>query len=526
MPTISEALTTAAQQLQAGQFRAVEEICRQILVRDPSQADALHMLGVLAYQTGRYELAIEHINQAIRSRGTQAAFHASLGIVFQAQKDLDNAIACFRRALELEPNHAETHNNLGIALHDQEQLDQAAAEYRRAVALKPQLAAAHNNLGNILQTQRKHAAAVESYQRALELNPADAQANSNFANALRNLGRYDEALARYARALELKSDYAAAHCGRAMIQLLLGDFESGWPEYEWRWKTRQAAAREFSPPRWQGEELGARTILLYDEQGFGDTFQFVRFAHLVKAQNPAATVILECQRPLVNVLTSCSGVDLIIPRGDGLPTFDCHVPLLTLPAVFRTSLQTIPAAIPYLLAEPTLVTLWQERLRPLTGLRIGINWHGRPGTQGFSRRNIPLEDFAPLATLPGVHLVSLQIGEGREQLPGAIHQGLPIVDLGEQLDAVHGPFMDTAAVMMNLDLIITSDTSIPHLAGALGVPVWLVLPLIADWRWLLDRQDSPWYPTMRLFRQKIAGDWCDVIAELSGEVHRLLKASH
>jgi tetratricopeptide (TPR) repeat protein len=526
MATISEVLTIAAQHLQAGQFQAAEQVCQQILVRDPEQADALHMLGVLAYETGSYEFAVEHISRAIASRGTQAAFHASLGLVYQAQRNLVAAIACFRRALELQPDHAETHNNLGTALHDQEQLDEAAAEYRRAIAQKPQLAAAHNNLGNVLQSQRKHAEAVESYQLALELNPAHAQANSNLANALRNLGRYDEALISYARALELNPEYATAHCSRAMLRLMLGDFENGWPEYEWRWKTRQALKRKFSAPRWDGDPLGTKTILLYDEQGFGDTFQFVRFASLVKEKNPAATVILECQPPLVGALAGCRGIDGIIPRGDPLPLIDFQAPLLTLPAIFGTSLRTIPAGIPYLSANPTLVAVWRERLRPLTGLRIGINWHGRPGNQGFSRRNMPLQSFVPLAEVPGVHLVSLQIGEGREQLSAAIDHGLRIVDLGEGFDTEHGPFMDTAAVMMNLDLIISSDTSISHLAGALGVPVWLALPLIADWRWLLERQDSPWYPTMRLFRQKVAGDWQVAIAEMAGELGHLVNLVH
>jgi tetratricopeptide (TPR) repeat protein len=523
MATTSETLAIAAQHLQAGQFQAVEHICQQLLARDPDQADALHMLGVLAYQTGSYELAIEHIRRAIASRGTQAAFHASLGIVFQAQRNLPAAIACFHRALELQPEHAETHNSLGTALHDQEQLEEAAAQYRRAIALKPQLAAAHNNLGNVLQSQRKHAEAVDSYQRALELNPVDAHANSNLANAFRNLGRFDEALASYARALELNDEYATAHCSRAMLRLMLGDFENGWPEYEWRWKTRQALKRDFSAPRWDGNPLGTKTILLYDEQGFGDTFQFVRFASLVKEQNPAATVILECQRPLVGALAGCLGVDQIIPRGEALPSINFQTPLLTLPAILGTSLRTIPASVPYLSADPALVTVWRERLRLPTGLRIGINWHGRPGTQGFSRRNLPLRHFALLAAVPGVHLVSLQIGEGREQLPVAINGGLCIADLGDDFDTIRGPFVDTAAVMLNLDLIISSDTSIPHLAGALGVPVWVALPLIADWRWLLDRQDSPWYPTMRLFRQEVAGDWQHVIADMAAELHQLVK---
>jgi Tfp pilus assembly protein PilF len=522
MATILETLAIAIQHLEAGRFQAVEQICQHILAQKPDQADTIHLLGVLAYQTHHYESAAEQIGRAITLRPTEAAFYTSLGNVFQAQRKPDEAIACFRQSLALQPEHAETYNNLGMALYEQGQLGEAAVAFRSALQRKPTLAQAHNNLGNALQGQRKHSAAVDCYRRALELNPADAPAHSNLANALRQLGRFDEALTNYARALELRPDYATAHCGRAMLRLLVGDFETGWSEYEWRWKTRQAHEREFSKPRWEGLPLGNATILVHDEQGFGDTFQFVRFASLVKNLNPSATVIVECQQSLLKVLASCPGVDRIIPRGDDLPPFDYQVPLLSLPAIFRTTPRTIPATVPYLSPDPALVALWRERLRPLNGFRVGINWHGRPGTLDFSRRNLPLEEFSAVGAIPGVDLVSLQIGEGREQLPAAIHNGLPIVDLGDDFDADRGPFMDTVAVMMNLDLVITSDTSIPHLAGALGVPVWLALPTIPDWRWLLGRDDSPWYPTMRIFRQTVAGDWSEVLAQMVAELHNVL----
>ena len=320
--------------------------------------------------------------------------------------------------------------------------------------------------------------------------------------------KVDEAGECFRRALELKPGFAGAHGNLSHVMLLKGDFEQGWMEYEWRWESDQLLKREFREPRWMGEPLAGRTILLHAEQGLGDTFQFIRYAALLKGRG--AKVIVECQRAMVKLLARCGAIDQVVATGDELPSFDVHSPLLSVPGIIGTTLENIPADVPYLFADPDLVDDWRERLKGLSGFRVGINWQGREGQGTFRLRDIPIECFAPIAQLPGVRLISLQKGEGRKELAGA---GFPIFDPGEDVDTAHGGFMDTAAIMKNLDLVITSDTSVPHLAGALGVPVWLALPFVPDWRWLLDRSDSPWYPTMRLFRQRRPGDWAGCLGK-------------
>ena len=427
------------------------------------------------------------------------------------QGKLDEAVACYRRALELKPDYAEAHNNLGTAFKDQGKLDEAVACYRRALELKPDFAEAHNNLGIALKDQGKLDEAVACYRRALELKPDYAEAHNNLGNALKDQGKLDEAVACYRRALELKPDFAEAHGNQSLLSLLTGDFQRGWAEYEWRWKTKQCQRRDFSQPLWDGQPLEGRTILLHAEQGLGDAIQFVRYAALVKQRGGA--VIVECPKPLLSLLASCAGIDRLVGRGDDLPPFDVHAPLLSLPGIFHTSLETIPADVPYLFADPGLVEHWREELGGIAGFKIGIAWRGNPEHRNDRARSIPLSCFEPLAGLPGVRLLACKKGRAWSSCKSWPDR-FPITELGSRLD----DFMDTAAVLMNLDLVITCDTAVAHLAGALGVPVWVALPFVPDWRWLLDRSDSPWYPTMRLFRQKKPGDWAGVFEEIKAEL--------
>jgi hypothetical protein len=293
--------------------------------------------------------------------------------------------------------------------------------------------------------------------------------------------------------------------------LLTGDFERGWAEYQWRWKAEQCQWRDFSQPLWDGRPLEGRTILLHAEQGLGDTIQFVRYAALVKQRGGG--VVVECPTPLLSLLASCERIDRLMGRGDELPAFDLQAPLLSLPGIFHTSLDTIPADGPYLFADPGLVGRWRQELGGIAGFKIGIAWQGNPKNPDDRNRSIPLSDFEPLAGCSAVRLLSLQKEAGTEQLQKVAGR-FPVIDLGSRLDEAAGAFMDTAAVMMNLDLVVTSDTAIAHLAGALGVPVWVAISFVPDWRWLLDRSDSPWYPTMRLFRQTRLGDWAGVFEEI------------
>jgi hypothetical protein len=303
--------------------------------------------------------------------------------------------------------------------------------------------------------------------------------------------------------------------------LLTGDFENGWKEYEWRWQADDTPARLIPKPQWDGRRLNSATILLHAEQGFGDTFQFVRYAALVKQLG--GHVLFDCPRRLTNILASCPGIDQLICEGDPLPHFDVHAPLLSVPGLVHTRLETIPANVPYLFADKSRVEVWREKLQAIQGFRIAINWQGRAGKGTYRKRDVPLGCFARLQELPGVRLISLQQGirheDGREMLTPA-----GLFDPGADFDTVHGAFVDTAAIMKNVDLVISSDTSIPHLAGALGVPIWVALPSVADWRWLLDRRDSPWYPTMKLFRQQHPGDWDAVFSEIMSELSNRLSA--
>jgi hypothetical protein len=299
--------------------------------------------------------------------------------------------------------------------------------------------------------------------------------------------------------------------------LVKGEYQRGWTEYEWRWEANKRIKPTFTKPRWDGEPLHNRTILLYAEQGFGDTIQCVRYASLVKRQNPAARVIVECQRRLANLLVRCPDIDRLIAEGDELPEFDVHTPFFTLPLIFGTTVENIPANVPYVFIDPALVEYWRKKLVEYSGLRIGVNWRGGTAHGPFGQRDISLRFFSDIAQLPGVTLISLQKGEARDDLVGT-SQPPRIIDLGPQFDTEHRAFMDTAAVMMNLDLVITSDTSVAHLAGALGLPVWVALPFVCDWRWMLKRNDSPWYPTMRLFRQKRKGDWGSVFTEIENSL--------
>ena len=484
---------------------------RRTLDLQPELAEIHNNLGAVLREQGKLDEAVACCRRALQLKPNDAEIHNNLGAALNEQGKLDEAVACYRGALQLKPDYAEAHNNLALAFKDQGKLDEAVACCRRALQWKPDFVQAHNNLAATLSQQGKLDEAIACCRRALELKPDYAEAHNNLGLALNKQGKLDEANACYRRALELKPGYADAHVNQSMLWLLTGDFPRGWPEYQWRWKAKPSECRDFSQPLWDGQPLEGRTILLHAEQGRGDTIQFVRYAALVKQRG--AVVIVECPRPLLSLLTSCAGIDRLVARGEELPPFDVQAPLLSLPGIFQTALGEIPATIPYLFADPVLVEHWRQELSGIAGFKIGIAWQGNPKYPSDRDRSLPLGCFEPLARCCGVQLLSLQKDFGTEQLQ-EVAQRFPVIDLGSRLDEASGAFMDTAAVMMNLDLVVTSDTAVAHLAGALGVPVWVALPLVPDWRWLLDRSDSPWYPTMRLFRQERRGDWPGVFRRI------------
>jgi hypothetical protein len=357
--------------------------------------------------------------------------------------------------------------------------------------------------------------AVASIRRALELKPDLAEAHNALGLAWQDQGRIADALACYQRAIDLKPQFAEAHLNRALLWLLKGDFEQGLAEYEWRWRTRlkPLVRCPYQRPYWDGGPLEGKTLLIHAEQGLGDTIQFIRYAALPRERG--ARVMLGCPKPLLRILRSYRFLDRLVEEITPALDFDVYCPLMSLPGVLKTTLASVPADVPYLFAAPELVQKWRERLGSLEGFKIGIAWRGSPSHANDRARSIPLSCFKPLAALPGVRLVSLQKGPGAEQLQDPA-DSFPVTEAGSRLD----DFMDTAALLRNLDLLITCDTAVAHLAGALGVAVWVALPLVPDWRWLLDRSDSPWYPTMRLFRQQAPDDWTGVFERIRAALER------
>jgi tetratricopeptide (TPR) repeat protein len=504
---------------QLGRFEEAIGCYRQALRLNPAYPEAHNNLGEALLAQNRPEEAVAPCREALRLHPGSAQAHNTLGSALRQLGKFDDAIAHYRQALQLQPNYGEAHSNLGIAFYQQRKLDAAIASYRQALSSKPELPQAHYNLGVALAEQGRLDDAVPAYQEAVRLKPNYAEAVGNLGHALRAQGKLDEALACYQRAVELSPDDPAAHMSRAFAWLLLGDYEKGFAEYEWRWRAREFGSPPFAAPPWDGLPLAGRTILLHAEQGLGDTLQFVRYAKLVQARG--GRVVLLCQKPLKRLLVATPGVDQIVAQGETIPDFSAHAPLLSLPRIFGTTLQTTPADVPYVFPEPALVERWSKVVAEVPGFKIGIAWQGNPDFRGDRFRSFPVKHLAAVAALPGVRLISLQKGPGTEQLH-TLPEPFPVVDLGSGLDEESGPFMDTAAVMMQLDLIISMNSAIVHLAGALGARTWLALDAASDWRWLLGREDSPWYPSLRLFRQERLGDWDGVFRRMAGALEEEL----
>jgi tetratricopeptide (TPR) repeat protein len=534
---------------QVGRLDEAEAIYRQILQTEPYHFDSLHLLGVVFHQRGEHAQAVRQIDLALKQQQNPFAFN-NRGNALLALKRYQDALESYDRALALQPDYADALCNRGAALHELQRYDEALECCDRTIALQPGYEEAHANRGNTLKELRRFEEAVASCDRALALRPNYAEAHCNRANALRELNRLDEALAAYDRALAprphyvkaltnrgvtlhdlkrfdealecygqaiaVEPDYAEVHYREAMTRLLIGDLARGWEKQEWRWKGQQLATdlRHFPQPQWRGgNEIAGKTILLHAEQGFGDTVQFCRYVPQVAMR--AGSVILEVQGALVEVMGTLPGDVKIITRGDPLPAFDLHCPLLSLPLAFGTTLESIPEATPYLDVPKTAVAQWRGRLEPRRRPRIGLAWSGSATHKNDHNRSIALASF--LRILDGIDgtFVSLQ-REVRGDDAAALTARPDIVHFGEELRT----FADTAALIAELDLIIAVDTGVAHLAGALGKPVWILVSFIPDWRWLLDRDDSPWYPTARLFRQDGARRWDGVLAN----VHAALRA--
>src|SRR5580692_2073022 len=477
----------------------------------PDSAAALANRGVTLHALTRFEEALASLDRALALRPDNAEALASRGVTLHVLRRFDEALASYDRALELRPDSAEAHSNRGVTLFELRRYAEALASCDRALALQPDFPEALSGRGNALSMLKRFDEATANYHRALALRPDYAEAHTSLGVNLHAQRQFDEALQCYERALAVRPDFAEAHYDGGLSRLLTGDFDRGWVEHEW-WREVahfKRAERNFAQPRWTGSPaIAGKTILLHAEQGFGDTIQFCRYAPRVAALG--ARVILEVQAALRDlILRSLDGVAQVVAKGDTMPPFDMHCPFLSLPLAFGSRLETIPHETPYLRASAQAVATWGARLPPKTRPRLGLAWSGRPEHNNDLNRSIDLASF--LSPLGGIDatLVSLQ-REIRAADAVVLRERSDLIHFGEELK----DFSDTAALAANMDLVIAVDTSVAHLAGALAKPVWVLLPFVPDWRWLLDRDDSPWYPTVRLFRQDDSRRWDSVFARL------------
>lgn len=483
---------------------------------DQNDVNARLGLGVALYRQDKLDEAIACYRQAIAIQPNHADAHNNLGTALAEMNNHEEAVSCYRRAIAIQPNHADAYNNLGLALHELDRVDEAIASCKRALEINPNSVSTLTNIGFILTRRGLLEDGIAYYRKAIAIQPTYADAHNNLGAALVDLGHMGEAIEWYRRALAIHPDDADIHFHLSLALLRIGDFEHGWEEYEWRWrrKKKQKLFRSYPQPMWDGSDLNGRTILLWAEQGLGDTLQFIRYAASVKKRG--ARVVVECQPSLVQLLETAEGVDQVIGGGSVLPPFDIHLPLLSLPERLGTLLDTIPAKVPYLRASTAFKPEISAILKNLGNKkRVGIVWAGNPAQWQNHFRSCPLSFFKKLAECPDVALIGLQKNiDGSANTPVTDY---PIHHISPYLD----DFSDTAAAITQLDLVITVCTSVAHLSGALGLPTWVLLHFAADWRWLLNRDDTPWYPTMRLFRQRSLWDWPEVLDRVANELRML-----
>jgi tetratricopeptide (TPR) repeat protein len=503
---VNRGLTLAEQ----GNLDEAIDCWREALRVRPDLSAVHNNLGVALTQQGDLDEARKSLDEALRLQPDYAEAAYNLGVLFMKQGRHPEAIARFEETLRLQPDHAQAYNGLGLDLYHSGRPGEAAVMLAQAVRLVPSFVEAHNNLGLAHAATGRWDLAEASYREALRLDPRCAEAHANLGLLYTDQGRDGEGLACYQVALWLQPD-SPVRWHRALSLLAMGNYERGWADYESRWKLKEMPPRPFAQPRWDGSPLNGRRILLHAEQGLGDTLQFIRYTALVKERG--GTVLVECPEHLLPLLSRCSGIDGLVQQGEELPEFDVQVPLMSLPWLCGTTLATVPARVPYLIPDPEQVEHWRRRLANEPGFKIGIVWQGNPAYVNDRYRSMRLTDFEPLARVPGVQLYSLQRGAGAEQLSAAGPR-CGATSLVSDLGLTGAALMETAAIMVNLDLVISPDTSAAHLAGGLGVPVWVALPARAEWRWLRDRDDSPWYPSARLFRQDHGGGWAPVLRRI------------
>jgi len=463
--------------------------------------------AVAHHQTGKVMEAEAAYREILAEAPDIPVVLNNLGLVLLAQGKLDEARASIERAIELEPGYVDAHSNLGNALRHAGDLDGAVKCFRHALALNPDYVQALGNLGNTLLDMGQLTESEDAYRRGLEIVPEQPDLYYNLGRALYEQARWEDAEAAFRKTLSLNHGYPLAHWNLSHVLLLQGRFREAWPEYDWRWHCPGFTTRipDLGKPRWNGDDIAGKSILVFAEQGFGDTIQFARYLPMLA--DAGATVNFLCQPELERLLGTVEGIQEITSNLTKLPAYDVFCPLITLPFLLGTDEEKdVPAAVPYVTPPEDGPSAPDG-----DGLKVGLAWAGR-ATHGTERqRSLDLDAFRPLLEVPGCRFISLQEGERRGDI-GAAGLDRMIADPGDDV----ADFADTGRLIMDLDLVIAVDTAVAHLAGALNKPVWTLLPKICDWRWMLDRADSPWYPSMRLFRQTEYGDWQGVMDEVTG----------
>jgi tetratricopeptide (TPR) repeat protein len=515
-------LESAIAYQRAGRLADAVKTCKEILSAHPNDFDAIYLLAMLHAQQAAFPSAVDMFRRAVRLKPHFVDARYNLALAMNLAGEHDAALKHYQRVLKGDPTHINAINNYAGTLAKLGRFQEAIQQYGKLTALKPDHAEGHYNLSLSLTELGRFDEALESAQRATAISPRYAEAHFSCGVALDALNRLDEAISSYDTAIAFKPDYVDAHCNRSILLLLRGDYCRGWSEMEWRKKRSPADYNRFDKPLWLGDaDIAKRSVLVHWEKGLGDSIQFCRFIPVLLELG--ANVLFMPQRSLRALMSSLSAEVQIIDDRAPLPQFDYHCPLMSLPLAFRTTLESIPRNVPYLSADPGRVEKWREALKG-PGFKIGISWHGNPILSQLGK-SAPLSQFEHLSKLPNVRLISLQKNEGSEQIASR-PVGMNVETLGDAFDAREDAFLDTAAVMKNLDLVIAIDTSIAHLAGALGVPTWVALQQVPDWRWLTDRSDSPWYPTMRLFRQTVRGDWDGVFRSIEGALVEEIASRH
>jgi len=498
---------------------------QKTLSLNPNCLQAYYNLGMCFAVTNNFQAALEPLLQAVALQPNYTKAFKILGTIYDKLNQLDKARECYAKALALEPTNTKIMLARARTLRNHQFFDDAMQDYNVILGHEPQNTEVIFELGLLYAMRQNFVEAEHLFHQILTISPQYQNIDQNLAYVYRKQGKMDQSIQAYEKALKVHPTNHHIRYGLAEAYLTIGDFEQGFELYESRWK-RLPDTRNFSTRLWDGSDLTGKTILLRAEYGFGDTIEFIRYAAELKKMG-SPRIILEAQAPLISLLSRCPYLDQVIALGSELPAFDFQVPLMSLPAMCKTSLATIPATVPYLKTEQALEHHWAQKFAHDTNFKIGICWQSGPYYDSFtsplSKKNMQLEHFFPLTKIPGVSVYSLQkMSKHLNSLP----HGILIHELGDDVDESNGRFMDTAAVMKQLQLIITVDTATAHLAGALGVPVWVTLPLVPDWRWMQERSDSPWYPSMRLFRQHKAGDWESVIEQILAALQTLVPTTN